>query len=343
MISISGRLFPSDAEAIREENDDAMDEDDTGDDTVMGITDSKISYSGFKMADVKKSLTESIHGGKLEPACYWSAEMVCSGQIAAFWEMVITYYAKFVHLANPALAVYMDYRWTQFDNDIRPTVVSEEMCNEGSIRRLVCEVVCMLCISKKAHALTVPRVILGTMFDDDRYRADHSRYSESFIGEGDPPELSIPVNELAYQLTQVVSHLAEASYWIEWLITYFAVAKRNKQPLAIVARPWVPVSVDRRLHNHPIWVIWDVVLQETRLRHDALLSQYINALLHLFCAKLSVGGLKKKRPLIHMAAALLTQPFVRVKHLMPDDIAVSLAMDNISVIYRQIRGQQLAK
>jgi hypothetical protein len=339
MFPISGRLLDSYTlnEAADEATENEDGEEEEGDDQVTGTVDTKMSYSGFKMLDVKRSLVSAMHAGKLEPACYWSAEMVCSGQLLAIWELVILYYAKHIHLANPALAIYLNYRWTQFHGNIRASVAHDDWCNDTTIRRLVCELVCMICISKKSHTITFPRVKVSSMFDDERYRADHSRYSDPFIGDGDPPELGIPVNELAYQLTQVVSHLAEASYWIEWLITYVTIAKRNKRPITIAVRPFVPPTVDRRLHNHPIWIIWDVMLHETRQRQDALLLQYMTALLHLFCVQLTVGGIAKKRPVVHMAATMLTQPFVRIKHIMPDDIAVSLAMDNISVIYRQIK------
>ena len=50
-----------------------------------------ITFSNFKKNDVKKQLLLSIYNGKLEPACYWCAELVCSASFMDIWDVFILY------------------------------------------------------------------------------------------------------------------------------------------------------------------------------------------------------------------------------------------------------------
>jgi hypothetical protein len=43
-----------------------------------------ITFSGYKKADVKKQLLLHLSNGRIEPSCYWSAEMVCASHFMEF-------------------------------------------------------------------------------------------------------------------------------------------------------------------------------------------------------------------------------------------------------------------
>jgi hypothetical protein len=303
-----------------------------------------ISFSNFKKTEVKNQLIENIKRGKIEPACYWCAELVCSGHFMDIWEIVIHYLGKHIHLGNPKLAVYLERRYTIFRNImVQGHYVTElDLRNNINIRKLFVEMICILSISNKKPSFEAIKINKVEEFDitqmTERLKAPSVKYIDSIFQSKDPKELFIPLNEFAYNLSNEKRNINNACYWIEWIIEFDIICKNKKEQCRAVKRN--QYHVESKLQRDVIWIVWDIILHYSNETENPFIITTINALLELFCIKYTTGSSKKRKYLLYFAVELLTEPVQSDIEMISDKNIVHVVVEKVNELYRQIKKNE---
>ena len=269
-----------------------------------------ITFSKFKKSEAKKELLNSLINGRIEPSCYWSAEYVCAGHFLELWDVIILFFSKHIHLGNPKLPLYIQLRFNDFKNIVINGYIGNElkMRNNPKIRILFAEIISILALSDKKHTLS-PIKVNKNDFNmqeiTDKLKADNVHYASRIFLPDDPKELFIALNEFAYSLSRNRNNTIQSCYWLEWIIEFEALCKReNKQILECSVRQIA--NVDEKLKKDIIWMVWELILMEASNRGRNI-KKLIEALLEIFSIRYKKGCKKKRRFIIYNAISLITE------------------------------------
>ena len=319
-----------------------------------------ITFSKFQKSKARDELIKSLCDEKIENACYWSAEFICSGHYLELWDIILYYVYKYIHNGNPKLTLYLNMRYNNFETLINSGYGENILVlrNNEKIRKLFCEIICVLCYSIKKNVICDIKLNKHESFDiasmSERFKAPNVTYIESIIKDDDPKELIIPINELVFNL--INKNIINVYYWFEWVIEYENICKKKKKKCACENRNFAPKG-----HNHDIiWIIWDILLyygdpsitdrtyninesNSSNLSNQCEIKyKIIKSLLELFTIKYNNCVKKKRKYIIYFAFALLIEnnPINIAIITYPEKIeAIVSKIDNI---YKEIKKNEVS-
>jgi hypothetical protein len=303
-----------------------------------------LTFSNFKKVDAKRQLLINLIESKIEPVCYWTAELICSGHYSELWEIIILFYSKYIHLGNPKFAIYL-HKCIEIFKELVTSLSDNEhyqLRNNLKIRNLFAEIMCILSLSAKKHKfedIKIKKEEYDLTKIVDRFKAPNISFGQEFMRKGDPTELFIAMNELAYSVSKHGRNTVFACYWVEWITEFESICKLKKSPCKCERRSCYPVM--EKYQMDIVWIIWDIFMKE--IAGSSLLHQKImNSLLHIFTLKYNSSFIRKRKFILYVAISLLTEIFNTQEEILKEKEKVASIIDNMDKIYKQVKKSEIA-
>jgi hypothetical protein len=303
-----------------------------------------VTFSKFQKTKVRAELTNCLVNSKVEPACYWTAELICAGHYGDLWEIIILFIARYIHLGNPKLPIYIAMRFKNFKDILATGYSGNELAmrNNTKIRQLFAEIIGILCHSRKKHSLEAVKIQKADEFNithmASKLKAPKIGYVEDIFKPDDPKELFIAMNEFAYHLSKESKNSVSACYWLEWILEYETLCKHKKEICIGETRQFAPIQ--DKFKNDIIWLVWDIILHECSSKKNPLMTKIINAVLEIFSIKYSTGAKKRRKFLIYYAISVLTDPFDVNIDIIANKKDLDMIIQKIGVVYKDVKKNE---
>jgi hypothetical protein len=304
-----------------------------------------ISFSKYKKTEVRSEFIQNMKKGKIEPACYWCAELICAGHFADVWEIILHYMGKHIHLGNPKLVIYLEMRYGVFREIMSSGLFSNEVNarNHTNIRKLFAEIVAIMTLSNRKHSFEPIKINRIEEFDmtqmPDRLKATALTFCEPIFLPKDPKELYIAINEFAYHISCATPDIMRACYWIEWTIEFDLICKKRKEVCKCERRS--KIAVETKYQCDLIWLVWDTLHHYCEKKANPFITKIMGALYNLFCIKYTTGACKKRRYMLYFAVGLLVDAVpTNIELIGGEKTAIQVAVEKIGEIYKQIKKNE---
>ena len=297
------------------------------------------TFSDFKKSEVTKALTECINKQEVEQALSWCVELLCSGRLKDIWDCFLLAMGKHIRGGNPKLAIYMSSRFEKFKNIIGLGYgeCELELRNCDEMRSLLAEITLVLCYSPKKPPLQMLKVKKGEDYSLDKLgtnlKADNMEWCKKVMTEEDPMEILLPVNEFAYHFEK--KNLLQCCYWVDWMIDFDALCRKQKKPIVIKEREFI--QVDGKFIGDPVWLFWELLLKEGEKSTDAYKGKIIKSLIELFSLKYNFSQKRKRRHLLYLGIEIFTETLDMNASMIHQSDKIKAVLPQIDKFYKAIK------
>ena len=278
-------------------------------DNRLSIDLKKTTFSGYKKTDVFDALFKSIETNKVENACNWLTECICSGYVVELWEKLLIFSCNVISINNPNLPYYL-YKKNNLLNNLLISVDKNDrygilnLRNNGNIRNLYFAIVTIVTLCTKNKRYDKYPKLKDSDFDFDtiykRFTANVHLLPNDFIHFNEPEELKLVMNE-------IYTYLKNKNYevCIFWTLWIFEWEKRNikaKNSWHIDSRE---VDVQTKFTADLVWILWELILLESKNRSKEIQKQ-IKSLYELYKCDFTSRKRNKRLPYLYHSICMLT-------------------------------------
>lgn len=300
-----------------------------------------ITFSNFKKTEVLRQLTISLQESKIEPANYWTCELITSGNFLSIWEVIIHFYSKYIQISNPKLIIYLDIRFNNFKDILNFGYRDCELRlrNNIKIRKLFAEIICTLCLSKRNHIFQEIKIKQSdfTLTNiTDKLKAPNVDLIIPFFKEKDPKYLFIQLNEFVYNIHH--KNCIDSCYWFEHIINYESFMKKNKEKCICEKRPFK--NINQKEQNDIIWIFWEIFFYYSK--KNKILIKIVESCFNLFSIKYSSSSKHKRKYMIYFTITLITGNVICDTETIKNKKYITSVLSRINNIYLQVKENEVS-
>ena len=270
------------------------------------------AFGGYNRANVSSTLEKALISDKLEPALHWVAQLLSSGVTNPLWEKLCAFSIKYINIYNPKLPEFIYNRtleWYKITDN--PKFTKDNILhlrNHPSIRLLLAEIVSIIILSKKRKINILPK-IKKEEFIIDHFKslleAPNTALCEHLYTDGDPSEIRVAINEMAYQLQ--LGNSAKSLYWLSWITEWEHLNTKKYGKYECGLR--TVEGVDGKWYKDVVWFIWMIInkIANIKFPNTSNTVKQIVALYNLYKYRFTVGAKSRKNQLIIYAMLYITE------------------------------------
>jgi len=292
-----------------------------------------MTFSGYKKNQVIQQFEKSLINSQLEESCHWSVELIISGHYLLLFEILANVYSKAININNPNFPSFFINQFKKYLGIIKePIYLSKpiNLRNNYQIRHLFAELVLYLCLSKKTHIFTLPKIKKEELsIGNIKHRFKGTRfYLQNIRKEQDHIELVEIGNEL---VTAIISaNIQDSLYWVQWILTW---EKTNKKKKINLCHPRRITNINPKFENDVIWFLWTIIIV---LASNEQKKGQIMSLFYLYSYDYSLTKKYQKVPLLMCAIIFLIEKCDFSIPLTTKESQIKKGVDNIGYLYHEI-------
>jgi len=291
-------------------------------------------FGGYKLSAASAALDKALLEDKVEPALHWGLQLLLSGTVQPLWNKLITFACKVVNIYNPTLPEFLFNKtqaWLHITENARyakDNILT--LRNHPTVRLLLAEIITVIAISKKRKLNVLPRIKKEEFIIDNfksKLAAKDNSLVDGIFQDGDPAEIRIAANEMAFQLYH--GNLAKTLYWLNWILEWEKINTKKYGKYECASR--ITPDVDGKFYKDVVWLIWSVI---TRLRGlkftitGGSINAQIEYLWKMYCFRFTPGARARKLPLIIWSILYMIENV---------DMSISL-VDKPAILFQSLLG-----
>jgi len=271
------------------------------------------TFGGYRLAQASSALDKAIIEDKIEPALHWTLQLFLSGIVNPLWAKFISIANKSINIYNPKLPEFLYNKTIQWQHLVdNPKFTKDNILllrNHSCVRLLLAEIVSVLCLSRKRKLNQLPRIKKEEFIIDNfksKLEAKDNRLVENILIDGDPSEIKIAVNEMAYHIQN--SNSNKALYWLNWITEWEKINSKKYGKYECGMR--TIEGVDGKYFKDVVWLIWSVINKLRQIKFVITNGDSSNQIINLqklYINKFTPASRNKKQNFIIWAVLYMTE------------------------------------